>query len=181
MGERFEALSDQHIKFIKEQHLYFIGTAGAEGSVNVSPKGMDSLRVVDNKKVAWLNLTGSGNETATHVAENQRMTIMFCSFGKVPLILRLYGTAEVIHPRDDKWEALIHEFPTYIGARQIFELNINLVQTSCGFAVPYYELTGERPTLDKWAEKRGREGVEKYWVDRNTRSLDGNDTGILTD
>ncbi|MDH3994738.1 MAG: pyridoxamine 5'-phosphate oxidase family protein, partial [Gammaproteobacteria bacterium] len=147
MAEKFEQLNDKHIEFIGAQHLYFVGTAGAEGFVNVSPKGMDSFRVIDSKRVAWLNLTGSGNETAAHVLENGRMTIMFCSFDKQPLIMRLYGQALAVHPRDARWQELATLFPGYSGARQIFELELELVQTSCGYAVPYYELKGERPTL----------------------------------
>ncbi|MEH6519526.1 MAG: pyridoxamine 5'-phosphate oxidase family protein [Halioglobus sp.] len=179
MGDRFKDLSEQHIEFIGKQHLYFVSTAGAEGHVNLSPKGMDSFRVIDNTRVAWLNLTGSGNETAAHVSENGRMTVMFCSFDKQPLILRLYGQAKVLHPRDEGWGALSQLFPDYVSARQIFDLRIELVQGSCGYAVPYYEHQGERPTLANWAEKKGKEGVEEYWKERNTVSLDNRDTGIL--
>lgn len=179
MADRFPELLDKHIKFIENQHLFFVGTAGAEGTVNVSPKGMDSFRVIDKSRVAWLNLTGSGNETAAHVLENSRMTVMFCSFDKQPLILRLYGQARVSHPRDDDWSKLSALFPSFVGARQIFDLEVELVQGSCGYAVPFYELKGERPTLTNWADKRGRDGVEDYWKDRNTRSLDDMDTGIL--
>lgn len=179
MSEKFSDLSPELIKFIDEQHIYFVGTAGAEGRVNVSPKGMDSLRVLGPNEVTWLNMTGSGNETAAHVLENQRMTIMFCSFGKQPLILRLYGQAQVIHPRDADWNALITQFDDHVGARQIFRLAVDLVQTSCGYAVPHCDYQGERITLAKWADKRGREGVEAYWAERNTVSLDGKDTGIL--
>ncbi|MEH6548466.1 MAG: pyridoxamine 5'-phosphate oxidase family protein [Pseudomonadales bacterium] len=179
MSEKFEQLSAIHIEFIQNQHLFFVGTAAADGLVNVSPKGMDSLKVIDSKTVAWLNLTGSGNETAAHVQEHNRMTIMFCSFDKQPLILRLYGHARVLHPRDQEWDTLIDLFPAYTGARQIFELELDMVQRSCGYAVPFYELKGERPTLFKWAENRGREAVEQYWQDKNTLSLDNKDTGIL--
>lgn len=178
MAEKFDALTNKHIEFINDQHLFFVGTAGKEGLVNVSPKGMDSFRVLDSSKVAWLNLTGSGNETAAHVLENQRMTIMFCSFARQPLILRLYGKARVVHPRDEEWTALADLFPEYTGARQIFEVKLDLVQTSCGYAVPFYDLVGERPTLSKWADNRGRDGVQQYWQQKNTVSLDGNDTGI---
>ena len=149
------------------------------GSVNVSPKGMDSLRVLDPKKVVWLNLTGSGNETATHLQESDRMTIMFCSFGEKPLILRLYGKAKVFHPRDEEFADHITRFPNYIGARQIIEMDVGLVQTSCGFAVPFMELKGERPMLKRWAEKKGQENIEVYWVEKNTTSLDGFSTNIL--
>ncbi len=178
MAERFEQLNDKHIDFIQQQHLYFVGTAGAEGFVNVSPKGMDSLRIIDESTVAWLNLTGSGNETAAHVLENGRMTMMFCSFDKQPLILRLYGQAIATHPRDEGWAGLSKLFPEYVGARQIFTLDLDLVQTSCGYAVPHYTLQGERPTLTKWADNHGESGVKDYWMEKNTRSLNDKDTGI---
>lgn len=179
MAEQFEQLDDKHIQFIENQHLFFVGTAGQEGAVNVSPKGMDSFRVIDNTKIVWLNLTGSGNETAAHVLENNRMTIMFCSFDKQPLILRLYGKAKAIHQRDEVWGSLAEKFPDYAGMRQFFELTIDLVQTSCGYAVPYYEHTGERPSLKKWAEGKGQDGIRDYWAEKNTKSLDGYDTGLL--
>ena len=179
MAELFEALTDKHIEFIREQHLYFIGTAGAEGFVSVSPKGMDSFRIINGSKVAWLNLTGSGNETAAHVLENGRMTVMFCSFDKQPLILRLYGQATATHPRDERWRELAALFPEYVGARQIFELELELVQTSCGYGVPCYELKGERPTLSKWSDNHGEPGIKEYWQEKNTKSLNDKDTGIL--
>ncbi len=179
MSDKFEQLSDQHIEFIREQHLFFVGTAGAEGFINVSPKGLDSLRVIDHSRVVWLNLTGSGNETAAHVLANGRMTLMFCSFTEKPLIMRLYGTAKVVHPRDDSWDELLGQFPEYLGARQIFDLQIDMVQTSCGYAVPYYELAGDRDMLQKWTKQRGKDGIEQYWKDKNVTSLDGDDTGIF--
>ncbi|MCB1855767.1 MAG: pyridoxamine 5'-phosphate oxidase family protein [Halieaceae bacterium] len=181
MAERFAALADRHIEFIGEQQMFFVGTAAAEGHVNVSPKGMDTFRVISPTEVAWLNLTGSGNECAAHVRDNPRMTIMFCSFGKQPLILRLYGRATALHPRDGDWAAMLALFPPDVGARQVFRLQLELVLTSCGYAVPRYELLGERPTLQKWAETRGREGIEQYWQEKNVTSLDGRDTGILGD
>jgi hypothetical protein len=181
MAERFSELSDKLIAFIQEQALFFVGTADREGRVNVSPKGMDSLRVLSPRHVAWLNLTGSGNETASHIRALPRMTLMFCSFGAQPLIVRLYGEARATHPRDPDWERLSALFPPFSGARQVFELDVDLVQTSCGFAVPHYAFTGERPTLNNWADKRRAEGIRQYWVDRNQLSLDGNPTGILDD
>lgn len=181
MAEQFPALEDKHIQFIREQHLFFVGTAGSEGYVNVSPKGMDTFRVTSSSEVVWLNLTGSGNESAAHVLENPRMTIMFCSFTRQPLIMRLYGQACAVHPGDDGWTELLELFPDDVGARQIFRLALDLVQTSCGYAVPLYDLRGERPTLTKWAESRGREGIEQYWREKNATSLDGKDTGILRD
>lgn len=179
MSQKFRELSPSLIDFIGEQHIYFVGTAGTGGHVNVSPKGMDSLRVLAPKEVIWLNMTGSGNETAAHVLENKRMTIMFCSFAKRPLILRLYGQAQVIHPRDADWGDLVGHFPEYTGARQVFRLAVDLVQTSCGYAVPHCDYKSERVTLKKWADKRGRDGVQAYWQEKNTKSLDGKNTGIL--
>jgi hypothetical protein len=179
MAEQYTRLDDKLTAFIQAQHLYFVGTAGAEGYVNVSPKGMDSFRILDATTVAWLNLTGSGNETAAHVLENGRMTVMFCSFDKQPLIMRLYGQATAIYSRDERWHELSALFPTYTGARQIFVLDLELVQTSCGYAVPYYKHKGERPTLTKWADNRGAAGIQDYWRQKNMKSLDGKDTGIL--
>ncbi|PCK09286.1 MAG: pyridoxamine 5'-phosphate oxidase [Alteromonadaceae bacterium] len=178
MSEKFPHLNERHFEFIQKQPLFFVATAGETGFVNTSPKGMDSLRVINKNKVVWLNLTGSGNETATHVAENGRMTLMFCSFDKQPLILRLYGNANVTHAHDDKWNDLAGMFPSYTGARQIFELDITLVQDSCGFAVPFLEFKGERETLTNWADKRGRESVKSYWEEKNTLSINNKDTGI---
>ncbi|HIE65366.1 MAG: pyridoxamine 5'-phosphate oxidase family protein [Nitrospira sp.] len=179
MADKFDVLSDEHIVFIKKQHLFFVGTAGSEGFVNVSPKGMDSFRVINRAKVVWLNLTGSGNETAAHVLENRRMTVMFCSFDKQPLILRLFAQAKAIHPRDGDWEDLYSLFPEDVGARQIFELQLILVTTSCGYAVPYFELKEERPTLSQWAESRGKQGILDYWEKHNQRSLNDKETGIF--
>lgn len=179
MGERFQSLAEKHIDFISDQQLFFVGTAAAEGMVNISPKGMDTFRVINDRTVAWLNLTGSGNETAAHMLENDRMTVMFCSFDKHPVILRLYGHAKVLHPRDVLWDQYIQLFPEIGGARQIFEMDISLVQSSCGYAVPYYDFKGQRPTLHKWTEKKGDEGIRQYWEERNTISLDEKPTGII--
>ena len=178
MAERFRELNKKQIEFIKQQHIFFVGTAGAEGKVNVSPKGMDTLRVINECKVVWLHLTGSGNETSAHVQENGRMTLMFCSFTKKPLILRLYGQSDVIHPRDSKWQEPGSLFGEHVGTRQFFQLNPELVQTSCGFAVPFFEYRGERETLKNWAESRGRDGIEEYWIEKNQISLDGKPTNI---
>lgn len=144
MAERFSELNEKHIEFIKQQHLFFVGTAGAEGRVNVSPKGLDTLRIVNKSQLVWLNLKGSGNETSVHVQENGRMTLMFCSFTEDPLILRLYGTANEVGPEDAMWNDLSGLFEKYVDARQIFQLNIDLVQTSCGYTVPFYHYQSER-------------------------------------
>jgi len=179
MGDRFTELTGKHIAFIQQQHIFFVATAGSEGTVNVSPKGMDTLRVVNEHKVVWLNLTGSGNETSAHVQENGRMTLMFCSFERQPLILRLYGQAKVVHSGNSEWEALSSLFDEYVAARQFFELSIELVQASCGFGVPFFEYVGEREAAIKWANSRGREGIKEYWKEKNQTSLDGKPTNIL--
>ena len=179
MAEQFDCLMREHIDFIGRQAVFFVGTAGGEGRINVSPKGLDTLRVLGPNRVVWLNLTGSGNETAAHVLENRRMTLMFCSFDKQPLILRLYGEAEMIYPDNEaafaRHAALFAHQP---GARQFFELQVDLVQTSCGYGVPRLEAAGERKTLAKWAANKGGEGIRRYWLDKNQVSIDGNPTGI---
>jgi hypothetical protein len=181
MAKQFPNLNDQHRDFIDKQHIYFVATAGKDGHVNVSPKGMDTLKIVAEDRLVWLNYTGSGNETAAHILESNRMTIMFCSFAEQPLILRVYGEAELIYRKDKRWSEFVEFFPESPGSRQIFDVKINLVQTSCGFGVPFYEYQGERPTLEKWAEKKGARGIEQYWQENNQVSMDGKDTGLLLD
>lgn len=179
MGKQYRALSEEHIAFISEQKIYFVGTAVAEGRVNISPKGMDSLRVLDESRVVWLNVTGSGNETSAHVQKNPRMTLMFCAFEGPPMILRLYGRARVVHRNDGEWEALFGLFPPLPGSRQIFDLSVELVQTSCGMAVPYFAYAGDREQLSEWARKKGEEGIERYWEEKNAFSIDGLPTDIV--
>lgn len=166
-------------KFIEQQKLFFVGTARSEGTVNISPKGMDSFRVIDENKIIWLNLTGSGNETAAHVLESNRMTIMFCAFEGKPMILRLYGTAIAYHERDKEYQEYIGHFPSTPGSRQIFEMKVDLVQTSCGFAVPFMEFKEERTQLISWAEKQGEDRLGKYKREHNTLSIDGYETDIF--
>ena len=178
MAQQFPALAAEHTAFIEAQHLFFVGTAAPEGRVNVSPKGMDSLRVLGPNRVVWLNLTGSGNETAAHLLQSDRMTLMFCSFDRQPLILRVYGHARTVQPHDDEWQELAGLFGEPPGSRQCYVLDVDLVQTSCGFAVPFYEFGGERRTLANWAEKQGEAGIRDYWAANNTTSLDGFETGI---
>ena len=179
MGKKSDYISERQQQFIEKQQLFFVATAGKTGTVNLSPKGMDSLRVISKNKVVWLNLTGSGNETAAHVLENTRITLMFCAFEGAPQILRLYGTAKAYHPRDMEYEKLIKLFPKIAGTRQLFEVSVDLVQSSCGMAVPYYDFKGERMQLEEWAEGKGKEGIEAYWQEKNTVSIDGKSTGIL--
>ncbi len=181
MAKQFSYLNEQHQNFIEKQHIFFVATAGKDGHVNVSPKGMNSLKILAEDRLVWLNYTGSGNETAAHILESNRMTLMFCSFVEQPLILRVYGEVELIYRKDDRWSEYAEFFPESPGSRQIFVVKINLVQTSCGFGVPFYEYKGERPTLEKWAEKKGVRGIEEYWLENNRISMDGKDTGLLLD
>jgi hypothetical protein len=177
--EQFKELSEKHIQFIAEQHIFFVGTATADSRVNISPKGMDSLRVLDSKRVAWLNVTGSGNETSAHVQHDPRMTIMFCAFDGAPLILRIYGAAKVIHKNDPEWNDLFPLFKPLPGARQIFDVTVDLVQTSCGYAVPYLSYAGDRKLQFDWATKKGEEGLKKYREEKNQWSIDGIPTHIV--
>src|SRR3989338_5386530 len=126
---------------------FFVGTAADDGRVNVSPKGMDTLRVVTEDRVVWLNLTGSSNETAAHLRENHRPTLIFFPFEGDPMVLRLYGHARIFHPRDAEWDSLLTLFPAIPGARQIIDMSVDLVQTSCGFGVPFFEFKAERDQL----------------------------------
>ncbi|UTW66049.1 pyridoxamine 5'-phosphate oxidase family protein [bacterium SCSIO 12643] len=179
MGKRIPELTNELIRFIEQQKMFFVGTARSEGTVNISPKAMDSLRVIDKNTIVWLNLTGSGNETATHLLENDRMTIMFMAFDGKPLILRLYGNAKAYHPRDEKYQECILMFPDDPGARQIIVMQVNLVQSSCGYAVPFMEFKEDRNILKSWSEKQGRDRIKEYWKEKNSISLDGFHTGII--
>lgn len=178
MGKQFDRIEDGHKVFIEAQHIFFTGSAAPSGKVNISPKGMDSLRVMGPNRIAWLNLTGSGNETAGHLRQANRITLMWCGFEKRPIILRAYGTARCLHPHDDGWEDLATLFGPPLGARQIYDMTVEMVQTSCGYGVPYFDYAGERDTLVKWAEDKGPEGIAAYWRERNATTLDGLPTGI---
>lgn len=179
MAKQFDELSEPLLEFIAAQKVFFVGTATMDSRVNVSPKGMDSFRTLSSKRVVWLNLTGSGNETAAHIQQDSRMTIMFCAFEGAPLILRLYGTAKVIHQNDPEWQGLFAHFTPLPGARQIFDLAVELVQTSCGFGVPFLSYTGERDTLESWATKKGDDGLRQYWDEKNQFSIDNIPTHII--
>jgi len=169
------------ISFIEQQHLFFVASAANDGRVNVSPKGMNTLKVMSEKPILWLNLTGSGNETAAHVLENQRMTLMFCAFEGDARILRVYGKASVLHPRDNEWGEFLANFPKLAGSRQVFNLSIDLVQTSCGTGVPIMPVQESRgeTELVPFYDKMGEEGVKAYWKKKNTRTVDGKPTGIF--
>lgn len=179
MAKFFNELDDFLTGFIVEQKLFFTATAPANGRLNLSPKGMDTFRILSSTQVAYMNLTGSGNETAAHLAENGRLTLMFCSFTEKPLILRLYGTGKAIHPRDEAWAELASLFPESAGNRQIIVMDVASIQTACGFAVPFYEYQGEREQLARWANDKGTDGIQTYWENRNQVSIDEQPTHII--
>jgi hypothetical protein len=173
MAKFYSQLDAKLCEFIDEQKLFFTATAPIEGRINLSPKGIDSFRCLDFNRVGYLDLTGSGNETAAHLQQNGRMTIMFCSFTDKPLILRLYGRGEVVLPQTEQWDRLIDRFTDLPGKRQLILLHLESVQTSCGYGVPIYELQAERATLTDWALKKGEAGVRAYQLQNNLVSIDG--------
>jgi len=174
----YSKIKSREKRFIESQKIFFVATAPKKGRINLSPKGMDTFRVIDENRVMWLNLTGSGNETAAHLLIDNRITIMFCAFEGTPNILRLYGTATAIHPKDDEWKDTISLFPEIPGARQIFDAQIESVQTSCGMAVPFFDFVDHRDQLANYAKEKGQEKIEQYWKEKNSISIDGIATGI---
>ena len=173
MAKFFQELNAELQTFIAQQKIFFVATAMAEGRINLSPKGMDSFRIWDPQTVGFLNVTGSGNETAAHLAHQDRITLMFCSFEEKPLILRLYGHGQEIRPSDPDWATHLAQFPDLVGKRQIIRIKIDRIQTSCGYAVPFFDYQGEREQLLHWAEKKGEEGIRAYQRANNHTSIDG--------
>lgn len=160
--------------FALRQPVFFTATAAAGGRINLSPKGLaDTFRVLDDRTVAYLDLLGSGNETAAHVAHDGRLTLMFCSFDDKPLILRLYGRGEIARPGTARFDELKPHFPDLPGERQIIVLHVESLQTSCGWGVPRMTLDAERPTLVEWATKKGPAGRAAYEAKNNRTSIDG--------
>lgn len=180
MGDRFDHITDRLAAFIRRQHLFFVATAPLAGDarVNLSPKGLATLRILGPNRVAYLDLTGSGNETSAHITENGRITFMFCALEGPAQILRLYGRGRTILPGSDDWDELIGGFELLPGARQIIVADIDRVQTSCGWGVPLYEYQRERPTLVKWAVGKGEDWLEDYRCETNSASIDGLPTPI---
>lgn len=182
MGKIKDHITEKQQAFIKKQRMFFVATAPTQtsGRINLSPKGLDCFRVLDEHTVAYLDLTGSGNETAAHVTQNGRITFMFCSFEGAPNILRLYGTGESVLPGSSDWQMLVDRFPPLPGVRQIIRAKISGTQDSCGFAVPLMSFEGERDELTNWAEKMGDEKLEKYRDEKNTKSIDGLEIEVTT-
>ncbi|WP_164015526.1 pyridoxamine 5'-phosphate oxidase family protein [Pyxidicoccus trucidator] len=182
MAKQFPHLEPTHREFIQRQRLFFTASAASTGHVNLSPKGLDALRILSDTAVAYLDRTGSGNETAAHLLADGRLTLMFCAFEGPPLILRLYGRGRVLPRGGPEYTRLLaSDFGGVepVGARQMVWLDLELVQTSCGYGVPLYEYGGERPTLTKWAEAKGPEGLKTYRHQKNLLSIDGLPTGLV--
>jgi len=178
MSNFFEQVTPELADFIRAQPIFFVATAVPEGRINLSPKGMDTFRVLDPNRVAYIDLTGSGNETAAHLLRDGRITIMFCSFEENAEIARIYGRGVVIHPSHERWPELIANFPQLPGVRQVMEVCVESAMTSCGYAVPRMRGMTARDTLEKYWTKRGEQEKERYWQTHNLRSIDGLPTGM---
>lgn len=172
MADFFEALTEQHIAMIAAQPVFFVATAAEEGRINLSPKGYDAFRVLSPTRVAYLDLGGSGNETHAHLAADGRITVMFCNFQQPALILRLYGRGRAVLPQDADWEALAAHFTLMPGTRQIFDIAVDSVQSSCGWGVPFMALQSERETLKK-AHRQSDPAQWEAKMAARTRSIDG--------
>ncbi len=182
MGKKFERIEPIHREFIERQHIFFNASAAPEGRVNVSPRDVAALRILDPNTVVYLDRTGSGNETAAHLRLNPRLTLMFCAFEGSPMILRLYGHARIVPRQSSDYDTLLAahfnntEFP---GARQMLHLTVDLVQTSCGMSVPFFDYVSERDQLNRWAEAKGEAALKDYRRQKNTHSIDGYPTGMF--
>ena len=175
MGKQFPAIEDSHRALIERQHIFFVASAAPKGRVNVSPKGMGSLRVLGSNEVAYLDVTGSGNETRAHLlaSDDHRLTIMFCAFDGEPVTLRLYGQAQSFLRGSSEYAALLPRFEELPGARQIIRLAVDLVQTSCGMGVPNFDYKDDRQNLSRHWTRQGPENLRKYWGLKNMKSIDG--------
>jgi hypothetical protein len=175
MGKTFPDLDDDLRAFIARQHVFFVATAplAADGHVNLSPKGLDTFRVLGPATVAYLDLTGSGVETVAHLWENGRLTVMFCAFEGRPRILRLYGRGRAVEPSDADWPTVSAGFPELTGVRSVVVMEVERIADSCGYAVPLYAFVGEREQLCAWADKKGDEELRRYRAQKNRASIDG--------
>lgn len=181
MARQFEALNESHQRFIDGQHIFFTASATRDSRVNLSPREIGALRIVDANQVIYLDRTGSGNETAAHMLADGRMTIMFCAFSGPPRILRLYGRGSAIGWETNEFTRLISDYydgRIPLGTRQIMRLNFDLVQTSCGNGVPLFDYQGERTAIENWHNHKGADGIKAYWEEKNLTSIDGLPTGL---
>ncbi len=175
MAQIFPEITDKLQAWIGEQKMFFVSTAplAADGLLNCSPKGLDTLRIVGPREVVYLDLVGSGVETVADLKENGRIVLMFCSFGRVPRIVRLHGQGSVFEKESDefaRWEKL---FAPFINPRAVIHVEVTRVSDSCGYGVPMYEYVGQRDTMQRWAEAKGQEGLEEYVATKNAESING--------
>jgi hypothetical protein len=175
VGKVYPAIDDSMRRFIEAQPVFFVGSAplAPDGHVNISPKGLDTLRILDPTTVAYLDLTGSGIETVSHLKENGRIVLMFCAFQGPPKIIRLHGTGRVVEPEAPDFAGLSGQFPRFDGTRAIIVIDVSRISDSCGFSVPLLEFKGERNQLSAWAQKLGEEGLKLYRAEKNSRNIDG--------
>jgi hypothetical protein len=175
MGKVFDGLDDGLREFLAAQPVFFVATAplSAGGHVNLSPKGLDTFRVLGPRRVAYLDLTGSGVETLAHLRENGRVTLMFCAFSGPPRILRLYGRGRAVEPGDEGWKGLVEQFPEHPGVRSVVVVELERVADSCGYGVPLFQYVGQRRQLPAWAVRKGTEGIARYQRQKNRQSIDG--------
>src|SRR5215813_10435424 len=173
MGDVFTEITPALRRFIEAQKMFFVASAplAGDGRVNLSPKGTDSLRVLDARTVAYLDFVGSGVETIAHLRDNGRIVVMFCAFAGPPTIVRLHGRGEAVEPGDARFESLAGRFPSQPGVRSVILVQVERASESCGYGVPFYDYQGERTALGAWAGKKGAEGLAEYQRTRNALSI----------
>ena len=175
MGKLYESITPELQDWLAEQKVFFVATSplASDGHVNCSPKGGDTFRVLGDRQVAYLDLTGSGIETAAHLQENGRIVIMFCAFSGPPTILRLHGTGEVIYPNDSEFAVLQQRFPEHTGVRAIIRVKVTRISDSCGHGVPLMNFVARRDLIEKWSKTKGPQGLAEYRAAKNSFSIDG--------
>jgi hypothetical protein len=175
VGKIRSMIDDVARQFIEAQHVFFVASAplDAGGHVNLSPKGLDTFRILGPTTVAYVDFNGSGVETIAHLKENGRIVLMFCAFQGPPEIFRLYGHGRVVEPHEAEFAALAESFPNHENARSIIVVELTRIKDSCGYGVPLFKYEGERTQLHAWARHRGTEGLKVYREEKNRRSIDG--------
>jgi hypothetical protein len=175
MGRTYDAIDSRLADFLSKQHVFFVATAplAADGHVNLSPKGLDSFRVLGPSQVAYLDLTGSGVETIAHLRENGRIVLMFCAFSGPPKIVRLHGRGRAVLPGGPDFADLARHFPDHVGIRSVIAVDVERISDSCGYGVPTYEYSAERNALTEWAGRKSEQQLDDYRAQNNARSIDG--------
>lgn len=175
MGKIYKTIDHRLAEWMQSQKMFFVSTAplSEEGHINLSPKGLDTFRILSETEVAYLDLVGSGVETIAHLKENGRITLMFCAFEGAPKIVRLQGTGTVVESADPAFASLRKLFPPLQGVRAVIKIKVTRISDSCGFGVPLYAYQGDRETLTQWAEKKGENALKAYQIEKNARSIDG--------